>query len=177
MNTNAKYMAEFNTAATTEGVTAFIEKYFTGQLEKTLKSAEIPEDWDKEAVKVLVGKNFEEVAKDKSKDVFVEFYAPWCGHCKSLAPIWDKLAEEFANDKSIVIAKVDATENEVDGVNIKSFPTLKLFKKDSNEIVDYSGARDFETLVHFVKTGEQKLPEKEKKEEEKEEEEKTKDEL
>ena len=77
--------------------------------------------------------------------------------------------EEFKDDDSIVIAKVDSTANEIDGVDIKSFPTLKLFKKDTNEMVDYSGARDLETLVHFVKTGEQQLPKKdEEKEEEKE---------
>ena len=54
------------------------------------------------------------------------------------------------------------TANEADGVNVKSFPTLKLWKKDTNKLVDYSGARDFETLAHFVRTGEMKLPEKPK---------------
>jgi len=164
MESSAKYMSDENTAAETEAVTTMIEKYLAGELEKTLKSEDIPENWDKEPVKVLVGKNFADVAMDKSKNVFVEFYAPWCGHCKSLAPIWDKLAEEFEKDDSVVIAKMDATGNEADGVNVKSFPTLKLWKKDTNELVDYSGARDFETLAHFVKTGEMKLPEKPKKE-------------
>merc|ERR1712020_256067 len=150
------------TAADSEAVTAFCKKYLAGELEKTMKTEDIPEDWDVAPVKVLVGKNFNDVALDKSKDVFVVFYAPWCGHCKSLAPIWDKLGEEFEKDDNVVIAKMDATANEADGVNVKSFPTLKLWKKDTNKLVDYSGARDFETLAHFVRTGEMKLPEKPK---------------
>ena len=150
------------TVAESEAVTTFVEKYLDGELEKTLKTEDIPEDWDRAPVKVLVGKNFHDVAMDKSKDVFVEFYAPWCGHCKSLAPIWDKLGEEFKDDDSVLIAKMDATVNEAMGVKVKSYPTLKMWKKGNNRLIDFNGARDFETLVHFVKTGKMELPEKPK---------------
>ena len=99
------------------------------------------------------------------------------GHCKALAPTWDELAKEFESDDSIVIAKVDATANECEGVNIKSFPTLKMWKKESNQVVDFNGARDLETLKHFVKTGEMSLPKKEEPEETEEGEGNKKDEL
>jgi len=48
----------------------------------------------------------------------VEFYAPWCGHCKSLAPIYESLAKKLAVNPNIVIAKCDATENEIEGMGI-----------------------------------------------------------
>ena len=68
--------------------------------------------------------------------------APWCGHCKQLAPIWDELAEHFASDDDVVIAKMDATKNEVDGVQVTGFPTLKLCMKETNEVSD-------ETVMSF----------------------------
>lgn len=79
-------------------------------------------------------------------------YAPWCGHCKALAPKYDELGELFKpfSDK-VVIAKVDATANDVPD-DIQGFPTIKLFvagKKD--DPVNYSGARTVEDLAAFVK--------------------------
>jgi len=150
MDGNAKYMAEKNTKFDRNAVMAFVKKFLNKELPKSLKSADIPEDWDKEPVKVLVGKNFDEVAKDKSKHVFVEFYAPWCGHCKKLAPIWDDLAKKLEDNKDVVIAKMDSTANEVADVAISGFPTLKLFKKGTNEISEYNGARELDDLVKFI---------------------------
>jgi protein disulfide-isomerase A1 len=57
--------------------------------------------------------------------VFVEFYAPWCGHCKALAPEYEKLGE-LAKGKDYVIAKVDATvaEKTAAAFGVEGFPTI-----------------------------------------------------
>jgi len=147
-------------------VRAFVAGVNDGSIKPHLKSEDIPEDWDKEGVKVLVGKNFADVALNKDKHVLVEFYAPWCGHCKKLVPVYDELGEKYKDSEDIVIAKMDSTANEVEGVSIRGFPTIKLFKKGDNEEVDYDGARDLDGFVKFLdKLDEKKEDEAAKKDE------------
>merc|ERR1711881_346264 len=147
----AKYKPE-NDAIESANIKSFVGDFLEGKLKQHLMTEEIPEDWDKEGVKVLVGKNFHDVAMNPEKDVLVEFYAPWCGHCKQLAPIWDKLGEKYKDHESIVIAKMDSTANELEEVKVQGFPTIKLFKKGTNEIVDYNGDRTEDGLVKFIES-------------------------
>jgi len=137
----------------TEGVdTATIKQlaqdFLDGKLKAHLMSEEVADDWDAKPVKVLFGKNFKEVAFNTEKSVFVEFYAPWCGHCKQLTPIWDELAAAYEDNDKIVIAKMDSTANEVEDIKVGSFPTIKYFPAGSDKVVDYNGER---TLAGFKK--------------------------
>merc|ERR1711926_49361 len=129
--------------------TAFVNGVLDGSIARHLKSEDVPDN-SGNAVKVVVGKNFDELVKDPTKNVFVEFYAPWCGHCKSLAPIWDELGEKYKDHENIVIAKMDSTANELEEVKVQGFPTIKLFKKGTNEIVDYNGDRTVEGFSKFL---------------------------
>ena len=75
----------------------------------------------------------------------------WCGHCKALAPTYEKLAEAYKDDADVVIAEMDATANEVAGLNIRGFPTLKFYKAgEPTAPVDYEGERTLEALTDFV---------------------------
>jgi len=137
---------EFN-AATAEN---FIAKTISGEYQSFRRSEPIPEKNDG-PVKILVGKNFEEIVYDKEKDVFVEFYAPWCGHCKKLSPLWDELGNSLKNSPSVVIAKMDATANTPPSeIDVRGYPTLILFPADKKTGVPYEGDRDLPSMKKFV---------------------------
>lgn len=71
-----KYKPE-SSDITSKVLVEFVQNFFDGKLKPHLLTQEIPEDWDKGGVKILVGKNFHEVAMDKKKTVLVTFIAPW----------------------------------------------------------------------------------------------------
>ncbi|KAK3671435.1 protein disulfide-isomerase precursor [Recurvomyces mirabilis] len=129
----------------------FVDDFVGGKVDPSVKSEPIPEKQEG-PVTIVVAKNYQDVVIDNDKDVLLEFYAPWCGHCKALAPKYDELATLYkSHSDKIVIAKVDATLNDVPD-EIQGFPTIKLFKAGSKDApVDYSGSRTVDDLISFIR--------------------------
>ena len=134
---------------TREAMSAFLDSVAAGESKPALKSAEAPAGDREEAfgdITVVVGSSFERIVLDKSKDVLLEVYAPWCGHCKNLAPIYKEAAAALKGVETLVIANMDGTANEFvfEGIEVKGYPTLAFFpasKDGANKTAVYfSGA-------------------------------------
>jgi len=141
--------AEFNI----DNVKSFAKDFVANKLKPYLKSEPIPAE--QADVKVVVGENFNDIVMDDSKNVLFEMYAPWCGHCKKLEPIYNELAAKLKNVPNVVIAKMDATANDSPHAKYqaKGYPTIFFSpagKKDDPQ--PYSGERTVEAFTSFLKS-------------------------
>ncbi|KAG0706801.1 protein disulfide isomerase [Suillus ampliporus] len=97
---------------------------------------------------------FDSVALDETKDVLVTFTAPWCGHCKSLKPIYEQVAIDFKPESNCVVANIDADaqpNKEIAGrYEVSSFPTIKFFPRGGKEVEAYEGPRTEQAFVAFL---------------------------
>jgi len=150
MDGKAKYV--FDQAITVETLSAWLAAYSDKTLIPHMKTQPVPET-QPGPVYTLVGANFDSVVRDVTKDALVEFYAPWCGHCKELKPKYDKVGAHFKDDANIVIGAVDSTENDVAGVEIEGFPTIMFFPASQDGKVNpipYNGDRTDAAMIKFV---------------------------
>lgn len=155
---------ELETKFSSENMEAFIEQFLGGKLagkgtEKTWGSRRDPpmppssmdEDTDMAPeVEVLTKDNFASKVTEAAGDVMLDFYAPWCGHCKHLKPEYSELAKHYAEDKGITIAAMDATAHTPPSdFDVQGFPTLIYLTKDKKQI-PYDGEREKEAMVEWI---------------------------
>lgn len=135
---------DYNGGRSIEDITSFIENK-SGAKAKGPKKAP-------SSVIILDPQNFDQVVLDSSKDVLVEFYAPWCGHCKKLAPDYEIVANAFAQESSVVVANLDADKHKdlASRYQVTGFPTIFFFPKDNKEGVKYEGPRDIDAFVSYL---------------------------
>lgn len=131
-------------------IPSWLKEFKDGKLEPFIKSEPIPEV-NSEPVKVVVANSLQDMVLNSGKNVLLEFYAPWCGHCQRLAPILDEVATSFENDHDIMIAKMDATANDITTklFDVKGFPTL-YFRSASGKLLQYDGDRTKEDMIDFI---------------------------
>ena len=131
-------------------IDGFVDLVHSEKLRQYFKSDKIPETNDG-PVTVIVGKEYDQIVKDETKDVFVMYSAPWSRDCKQLAPIWKSLGEHFKDNNDIVIGEFDVTKNEARGVDVVFYPTLIFYPKgNKKDGVQYDGEKDFESLKKWV---------------------------
>ncbi|KTW27793.1 protein disulfide-isomerase domain [Pneumocystis carinii B80] len=155
VTSNKKFPFDQDIPFTKENLEKFLDDYISQRLVPSIKSEPVPETQEG-PVTVVVANNFREVVIESPHDVLVEFYAPWCGHCKNLAPKYEELARVFTSSSElsskVLIAKFDATANDVeDNLDIKGFPTILLFPaNDKGNPIEYNGPRTVNDLINFV---------------------------
>ena len=97
----------------------------------------------------ITEENIAELAAGRS--VFLKFYAPWCGHCKRMAPAWSELVEKHADSNALFVAEVDCTaegKSLCTAEGVRGFPTVKHGALGNLE--KYSGGRTIEALAKFA---------------------------
>ncbi|EPR60356.1 protein disulfide-isomerase domain-containing protein [Toxoplasma gondii GT1] len=141
----------------------FVQEHATSKIDVELPPEEPPKPLSQAVptdnsgpVKVIVRDTFEKQVLQSDKDVLLEVYAPWCGHCKKLEPVYEAFAREAAKSpsasKHLVVAKMDGTQNTIDHPEFKyrGFPTIWLVKKGTGVPIEFSGSRTVEGLQKFV---------------------------
>ncbi|KAJ3671616.1 hypothetical protein LUZ60_007695 [Juncus effusus] len=128
----------------------WLKDYTEGKLKAYKKSEPIPETND-EPVKIVVADTLHDIVFKSGKNVLLEFYAPWCGHCKKLAPILEEAAIALKDQEDVVIAKIDATANDVpkDEFDVQGYPTM-YFSSASGKLVQFDGGRTKEDIIEFI---------------------------
>ncbi|XP_028314914.1 protein disulfide-isomerase [Gouania willdenowi] len=136
---------------TVNTIKAFCQSYLDGTAKPKMMSQPIPDGWEEKPVKELVGMTLEKVAFHPNKTVFVLFYLPYSRASSAVFPLWDELAEAFKEREDVVIARIDASANDINLSTQGAYPSLCLFPAlYAERMIIYTGKRNLTELVRFV---------------------------
>ena len=134
-----------------EALEEFCSKFVNGSLERTVKSEAVPEVAEVDGLTTVVGKTFLSVVKNTTNDVLLVLHAPWCGHCKHLAPTYGSLASALRDVPTITVAQMDATTNDPsEDFDVQGFPSI-FFIPAGKEKMMYEGERSASAMLAYVK--------------------------
>lgn len=154
-----KMEAKFNV----ENLKAFVDSVLNGEIEPKIKEVTSYDSeegslgdndeggmgYEDSNVEVLTSDNFSETVD--GKDAFLEFYAPWCGHCQALKPVYKQLGDTFADVPSVVVGAMDATAHDPPAeYEVSGYPSI-FFKDKNGKVTQYDGDRDLDSMVDFIK--------------------------
>ncbi|XP_074100019.1 protein disulfide-isomerase A6 homolog CaBP1 [Cotesia typhae] len=153
---NKKKPDSYNGARTADGLVTEALRVASKKAKEALggkSSGSDSKSSDSKDVVELTDDNFDKLVMNSEDMWLVEFYAPWCGHCKNLAPIWAKAATELKG--KVKLGALDATVNTIKGsqYEIRGYPTIKFFasgKKDSDSVSEYDGGRTTSDIVNWA---------------------------
>jgi thioredoxin 1 len=93
--------------------------------------------------------SFESEVTNAPVPVLVDFWAPWCGPCKMIAPVLEEIAQEYEGKAKIVKINIDDNQNTAAQFGVRSIPTLILFKS-GNEVEKIIGAQGKDKLTALI---------------------------
>jgi protein disulfide-isomerase A1 len=147
-----KYLLEGT--ITSDSVTSFYNDFKNKKAKRSYLSEAVPTE-NNDLVKKVVTKTFKDMVLDPTKDVLVQFWAPWCGHCRAMMPVYDNVARKTREVDGFVVAKMDLSVNDVEGfgIDIVEYPTILLFTKtDKQNPIEFKGERNEYIFDKFIRS-------------------------
>ncbi|CAD7958507.1 unnamed protein product [Amoebophrya sp. A120] len=144
-------------APTVDNLRGLLESFEQKTARPYLKSEPAPDPAYKDEydpVEVFVGSTLHDGIANRKTDIFLNIYAPWCGHSKRLQPVWRDLATRLrGNEQVVTIAKIDGTANETPDIPVMGYPTMLFFKAGQSGFssIEYNGPRTTDALLEWLK--------------------------
>ncbi|ORZ18108.1 thioredoxin-like protein [Absidia repens] len=137
-------------------IRSHVDRFLEHTLTPFLLSDPIPNAPNDGPVKVVVGTQFQELVTNADHDVLLKVYAPWCGHCKALAPVYQQLGELVQQQSyPLRVASLDGSSNDMPADNpaafdVDAFPTIAFIEAHTHRVALFPADKD-RSLAELVK--------------------------